>query len=83
MNLKSGGPVNRIAASLDGSKNAFQALEESIRPALFCQAMHTVSAGEIPRFPETISAANGKKKMDTTGRAGFHPDCNGHYNALV
>jgi len=55
--------MNKILVGLDGSQNAFKALDEGIRLALFYQAeLHTVSVEEIPRFPETISEVEGEKE---------------------
>lgn len=57
--------MEKILVGLDGSKNAFKALEEGIRLALFYKAeLYTVSVEEIPRFPETISEVEGEKEFE-------------------
>jgi nucleotide-binding universal stress UspA family protein len=56
--------MDRILVGLDGSKNAFKALEEGIRLALFYKAdLYTVSVESIPRFPETTSEVEGEKEF--------------------
>lgn len=59
--------VERILHGLDGSENAFKALEQAIDLARICQAeLHTISVEEIPHYPGTVgevieekAAANG------------------------
>lgn len=54
--------MNKILVGLDGSKNAFKALEEGIRLAHFYDAeLHTISVEYIVRFPETISEVQEEK----------------------
>lgn len=57
--------MNKILVGLDGSKNAFKALEEGIRLAQFYKAeLHTISVEEIPRFPETIAEIEEEKNYE-------------------
>ena len=57
--------MTKILVGLDGSKNAFKALEEGIRLAQFYQAeLHTISVEEIPRFPETIDEVDEEKDYE-------------------
>lgn len=57
--------MNKILVGLDGSKNAFKALEEGIRLAQFYKAeLHTISVEEIPRFPETIDEVDEEKSYE-------------------
>lgn len=57
--------MKKILVGLDGSKNAFKALEEGIRLAQFYQAeLHTISVEEIPRFPETIDEVDEEKSYE-------------------
>lgn len=57
--------MKKILVGLDGSKNAFKALEEGIRLAQFYHAeLHTISVEEIPRFPETIDEVDEEKNYE-------------------
>lgn len=57
--------MNKILVGLDGSKNAFKALDEAIRLSVFYKAeLHTISVEEIPRFPETVSEVEGEREFE-------------------
>ena len=64
--------MNKILVGLDGSQNAFKALDEGIRLALFYKAeLHTISVETIPRFPETIGEVEEEKAFEDSKYKGI------------
>jgi nucleotide-binding universal stress UspA family protein len=57
----------KILVGLDGSKGSFKALEEALLLASLANVeLHTLSVGEVPRFPGTISeVAAWQEKAET------------------